>query len=97
MEPVHLGEFNRAIDRLSEQVDDGNQTARDILVEAKKTNGRVTALETLTSGLSIRMAAMEQNAPLTKRDLWVAMGTIGALGAAVKWLPALFAIGTVAP
>ena len=101
MEPVHLGEFNRAIDRLSQQVDEGNQTNREILVEAEKTNGRVYAVERLTAELTLKLATLEkrvdETAPLTKRDLWVAMGTLGAAAAAVKWMPVLFALGQGAP
>ena len=35
--------------------------------------------------------------PITRRDLWVAVGAIGFVLAAIKWLPALFAAGKVAP
>lgn len=93
MQPVHIGEFNRAIDSLSDKVEEGNETAKNILAEAKKTNGRVTTLEILGAGLALRMAAIENNPPLTKRDLWVAMGTLGGAAGLVKWLPALLKLG----
>ena len=96
-EPVHLGEFNRAIERLSREVVTGNETARDILIEAKRTNGRVYALERTASELAIRLSSLEGNAPLTKRDLWTVTGTLGAALALVKWLPALLTAGQVAP
>ncbi len=96
-EPVMSGEFERAIERLSREVLDGNAVTKDVLVEAKRTNGRVYALEQVTAVLAIRLATIEQNTPLTRRDLWVVTGTLGAAMAIVKWLPVLLTAGQVAP
>jgi len=96
-EPVQQGEFSRAIGMLSVQVESGNATTRDVLVETKKTNGRVYAVERAVAELMIRLVVLEQNAPLTKRDLWVAVGTLGGALAFVKWFPVLVSLGRVAP
>lgn len=96
-EPVLLGEFNRAVDRLSREIVDGNETTREVLAEAKRTNGRVYSLERTASELAIRLALLEKDSPLTKRDLWMVSGTLGAGMAVVKWLPALIKIGGLEP
>lgn len=99
-EPVQVREFNDAIRRLSDQVVEGNETAKDILIEAKRTNGRVYALERGHDVLGANLAALKQRVdesdPLTKRDLYVGLGVLAAAGGLVTWLPKLLA-AAVAP
>lgn len=94
--PVQQVEFNAAIARLSQQVIEGNETAHEILVEAKRTNGRVYALERSTSETQIRLQSLtdrvDKSDPLTKRDLYVGLGVLSAAAAAVNWLPRLLAM-----
>jgi len=94
-EPVQVREFNDAIRRLSDQVVEGNETAKDILVEAKRTNGRVYALERGHDVLGTKLADLKQRIdesdPLTKRDLYVGLGVLSVAGSVVAailtWLP----------
>lgn len=112
-ESVQVGEFTRAIEALSKQIADVQATSRATLDEARKTNGRVNGLERVSAEHGVKLKNLErevfdedgaegkvaagENTPITRRDLWVAVGAIGFVLAAVKWLPALFAAGQVAP
>lgn len=95
-----LSEFNRAIKHLSDKVEEGNDTTKEVLVEAKKTNGRVYALErghdVLSMKLSLLQERFDDSDPLTKRDLYVGLGVLAAAGGLVTWLPKLLA-AAVAP
>ncbi|WP_291988354.1 hypothetical protein [Luteitalea sp.] len=111
-ETVQVGEFTRAIEALSKQIADVQATSRETLTEARKTNGRVNGLERVTAEHGVKLknlerevfhedvdekASKDEDTPITRRDLWVAVGAIGFVLAAVKWLPALVAAGKVAP
>lgn len=108
-ESVQVGEFTRAIEALSRQIADVQATSRATLDEARKTNGRVNGLEVLSTEHGVKLKNLErevfhadasrasEETPITRRDLWVAVAAVGAVLAAVKWLPALFAAGQVAP
>lgn len=88
-------DFAQAFAALSQQIARVEVTAQATLVQATKTNGRVDALESLTKTHGVRLAALPDTSgdstPLTRRDLWVATGTLAALGALINWWPNLAA------
>lgn len=90
-------EFAQAFEALSRQITRVEITAQATLVQATKTNGRVDALEQLTNRHGVRLDTLPPTAgdsvPLTRRDLWVAVGTLSAAAAAVTWLPKLITLG----
>lgn len=96
-EPVQQGEFTRAFAGLSEQIADVKVLTRATLDEARLTNGRVGLLEVSRAAHEGRLTALEdQPEPITRRDLAVAVMVIGAMFAAIRWLPALIALGDAA-
>lgn len=107
MEPVQKAEFNSAMRHLSDKVIEGNNITKDVLVEQKKTNGRVIALEykTLRHEELIQALCHPTSPPLTRHDLWLvtwvvsgtASAVVGIVIALVKWLPAMLAAGHLAP
>jgi hypothetical protein len=109
---VQVGEFTRAIEALSRQIADVQTTSRETLDEARKTNGRVNGLERVTAAHGVKLENLErsvfvgggaddrmamENKPITRRDLGVAVGAVGLLLAAMRWLPALVSAGRGAP
>jgi len=109
MNEVTAREFSRAVELLSKQVADVQQTGRETLAQTKITNGRVTALEVVTSAHGAKIANVERqilsddandarrSEPITRRDLAVAGGVVFLLVEVVRWVPAMLAAGKVAP
>lgn len=79
--------------------------------QVRLTNGRVTGLEKLAAseGQKVRNIEREvfrhppkresstEGTPITRRDLAVFGGAVFVLVEVVRWLPAMFAAGKVAP
>lgn len=95
-EPVQEREFSRAIATLTAQLDEVKELQRQNLAEARKTNGRVSGLERARDTHHLRLETLEEREPVTKRDLWLVGGALGAAAAGLKWLPALVAVGEAA-
>ena len=93
-EKVGVGEFTRSIAALSQQIADLTDTCEKTLAEARKTNGRVTALEQ-------KLEALERSGFVTLREIYLVGGTltvtVGVMLALVKWWPAFDAASKVAP
>lgn len=91
-------EFNRALKSLEDLIRAGQQ-ANDaanaaILAQAIKTNGRVDVLERVSQEHAVKIAALVPSGeavPLTRRDLWVVTGTLGAVGGMATFLAMLWA------
>jgi hypothetical protein len=85
---------------------DRSGAVKATLGQATLTNGRVTVLEREHAAHTVKLANLEREVfrghrrpvgVVTMRDVYLVLGTLGTAGAAVKWLPALLAIGKGAP
>lgn len=110
---ISAREFTQALQDIQRQIADVKgdvaevkQIAKETLVEGKKTNGRVSQLEVQTGrhGENLKnlnhevfRAGLKPVGVVTMRDVYVVLGTLAAVGAAAKWLPALLSAGQVAP
>jgi hypothetical protein len=110
---VSIREFTSAVQSIERQIADVKEDigevkdiAKETLIEGKKTNGRVSLLEVQTArhGENLKnlnnevfRAGRKPVGVVTMRDVYIVLGTIGALAAVVKWFPALMSVGQVAP
>lgn len=106
VDTVSYREFAARNDSLAEQLDEIKGTLKEILAEAKKTNGRVSAIEVKASGQEVSISSLNREVfrsgrrpvgVVTKRDVMLVLGTLAVMGAVLKWLPALVMMGQVAP
>lgn len=102
--PLTSGEFLRAMEALGDRID-------ALTDQVRITNERVTGLEktAASEGQKVRNLEREifrhqpkrepasEGTPITRRDLAVFGGAVFVLVEVVRWLPAMFAAGQVAP
>jgi hypothetical protein len=98
--------FQVQFDAMRSELGELAGTGKAILVETRKTNGRVIELERQHAQHDVKLRNLEREVfrgarksvgVVTMRDVYLVLGTLGVTGAAVKWVPALLAIGRMAP
>jgi hypothetical protein len=98
--------FERQMADLKEDVGEVKDIAKETLVEGKKTNGRVNLLEVRAERHGENLKNLNNEVfrsgrkpvgVVTMRDVYIVLGTLTAVAAAAKWLPAMLTAGQVAP